>query len=62
MTPHREHFWNLEAIWLFYVLVAVALTAFAYGIWRQVRRWRSARSSGYRLSWRRLLKVFPDAL
>jgi Fe-S oxidoreductase/nitrate reductase gamma subunit len=40
MTPTREIYWNITAIWLMYALLIPTLLAFGYGIYRHYRRWR----------------------
>lgn len=46
MVPTREIYWNIPTIGvvIMYLLAAVALGIFAYGIWRHVRMWRRGRS------------------
>ena len=36
----RQIYWNISHIWLMYVLLLPALSIFAYGFYRQVRKWR----------------------
>jgi Fe-S oxidoreductase/nitrate reductase gamma subunit len=45
MVPTREVYWNIPAIGvvIMYLLAAVAMGIFAYGIWRHVRMWRRGR-------------------
>lgn len=42
----REHFWNINLVWLFYALSSVAILFFLFGAIGTVRRWRS----GWRLA------------
>ena len=48
MQPTRETFGNIPQVsqTLFYVLTAVAMAVFAYGIWRRFRLWRQGVSIG----------------
>ncbi|MBI2997187.1 MAG: hypothetical protein HYY46_01810, partial [Deltaproteobacteria bacterium] len=40
MTPTREVYWNISAIWLMYVLLIPTVLVFAYGVYRHYRLWR----------------------
>ena len=40
MTPTREIYWNISAVWVMYVLLIPTLLIFAYGIYRHYRLWR----------------------
>ncbi|HBA39037.1 MAG TPA: iron-sulfur-binding reductase, partial [Deltaproteobacteria bacterium] len=40
MTPTREIYWNISAVWVMYVLLIPTLLIFAYGIYRRFRLWR----------------------
>lgn len=37
----RVVFWQISHVWLMYVIAAVALGVFAYGVWRRARLWRA---------------------
>ncbi len=43
MTPTREVYWNINHIWLMYVLFLPALLVFTYGVHRRYRLWRFGR-------------------
>ena len=43
MTPTREIYWNISAVWVMYVLLIPTLLIFAYGIYRRFRLWRLGR-------------------
>lgn len=40
MPPTRPLYWNIDFVWLFYLLAAVAIISFAYGMARRVVVWR----------------------
>lgn len=40
MSPTREIYWNISAIWLMYVLFVLTLVVFAHGFFRHYRLWR----------------------
>jgi Fe-S oxidoreductase/nitrate reductase gamma subunit len=40
VTPTREIYWNISAVWLMYVLLIPALLAAGYGFYRHYRLWR----------------------
>jgi len=40
MTPTREIYWNISAVWVMYVLLIPTLLIFAYGIYRRFRLWQ----------------------
>ena len=44
MTPTREVYWNISAIWLMYVLLIPTILVFAYGIYRHYRLWSLGKS------------------
>jgi len=44
MTPTREVYWNISAIWLMYVLLIPTILVFAYGVYRHYRLWRLGKS------------------
>lgn len=50
MTPTRETFGNISATsqTAFYVVAALSLGVFAYGVWRRVRLWRRGQPIGLR--------------
>lgn len=63
MTPTRQVYFNITGVWLMYVLFAVTLVVFFYGIYRRWSRWQMGRPVlrfdrvGERV--RRLLKQGP---
>lgn len=40
MTPTREVYWNVSAVWLMYVLLIPTLVIFTYGLYRHLRLWQ----------------------
>ncbi len=44
-TPHREVFWNIEAGWAVYVMLAMLFAAVLYGPYRRIQVWSLGRSS-----------------
>ncbi len=40
MTPHREMFWQIEGVWIFYLLTALAAGLFLAGIAAHLRVWK----------------------
>jgi Fe-S oxidoreductase/nitrate reductase gamma subunit len=40
VTPTREIYWNISAVWLMYALFVPTLVIFAYGLLRRYRLWR----------------------
>ncbi len=45
MTPTREVFWNINHVWIMYVLLVPTLAVSGYGVWRHVRQWRQGQSA-----------------
>jgi heterodisulfide reductase subunit C/nitrate reductase gamma subunit len=76
MTPTRETFGNISGLSqaIFYVLSAIAVGVFAYGVWRRARLWRQGQpgelralvAAGFKRSWRSfrpgLRRLLVDAL
>ncbi len=63
MAPHREMFWQIEAVWIFYLLTALAAGLFLVGTAAHVRVWkRSAGSLGVAFSRNALKRAVLDAL
>ncbi|MCF8145855.1 MAG: respiratory nitrate reductase subunit gamma [Deltaproteobacteria bacterium] len=63
MTPHRTMFWQIDHVWVFYTLAALATILFLAGLGAHVRVWRS--SSGSReisFSAEALKRMILDAL
>ena len=46
MTPHRIMFWQIEDVWIFYVLAGVATGLFLAGVGAHVWVWRKTARSG----------------
>lgn len=46
----RQIMWNIEPAWLMYVLFAVALGFFGYGVYKRVQFWRGGKADGERVS------------
>src|SRR5690349_5449160 len=44
-VPTRQIYWNISHIWLMYVLLLPPLGIFAFGIYRQVQKWRRGKPS-----------------
>ena len=42
MTPHRPVFWDIETTWPFYLLAALAVGAFLFGVWIHLKVWEKA--------------------
>ena len=61
MTPHRILFWQIQHVWLFYLLAAVAVGVFIFGLISHVRIWaRGVRRQGIPFSWNSLSNIFLD--
>jgi Fe-S oxidoreductase/nitrate reductase gamma subunit len=59
----RQIYWNITHIWVMYVLLLPALAIFAYGFYRQIRKWRrGAPAACFDQPQKRLKRVFKHAL
>ena len=62
MNASPSTFWQIESVWLFYLVAALAAGLFTFGVLARVRVWvRGLRSKGGLLSWRGLERVLLDA-
>jgi hypothetical protein len=43
MTPTRQVYFDITRVWVTYVLFAITLAVFCYGIYRHWRRWQIGR-------------------
>jgi Fe-S oxidoreductase/nitrate reductase gamma subunit len=63
VTPTREIFFNIDGVAVLYVLFAMSIATFAWGIAKHVRRWRLGRPANLGGSpWRRIVGLFRDGL
>ena len=46
MLPTRPLYWNIDAVWLFYLFAALAVLSFGYGMARRVAVWRARSREG----------------
>lgn len=61
MTPHRILFWQIQHVWLFYLLAAMAVGVFFFGLISHVRIWvRGVRRQSIPFSWNNLSNIFLD--
>ena len=61
MVPHREMFWQIDSVWAFYVLAALATGLFAAGVAAHIHVWKkTAKSSGVSFSGAALKKMILD--
>lgn len=62
-TPTREVYWNIEGIWMMYVLLFPTVLIFAYGLGRRVERWLMGKPQmRWDRPWLRLKLFLRDAL
>ena len=45
----REIMWNISAAWLLYLLFAIAVAVFAYGMYQRIMVWKTGKADGERL-------------
>ena len=58
MVPHREMFWQIDSVWVFYLLAALATGLFAAGVAAYIQVWKkTAKSSGVSFSGAALTKM-----
>jgi Fe-S oxidoreductase/nitrate reductase gamma subunit len=63
MIPERLHYWNIEPVWIFYVLAVLAVAVFISGLITHVSVWTKViRHQTIKLSWRGILNLFLDGL
>src|SRR5262245_20134471 len=59
----RQIYWNISHIWVMYVLLLPTLAIFAYGFYRQIKRWRRGRPTNrFDQPGKRIALVFQHAL
>jgi len=62
MNASPSSFWQIESVWLFYLMAALAAGLFTFGVVSRVRVWqRGLRGKGGLLSWQGLERVLLDA-
>ena len=63
MTPFRTSYWHIEPVWVFYLLAAVAVGVFLFGLFAHVSAWvRGIRRQTLPFSWRGISNLFLDGL
>ena len=40
MTPERNIFWNVQSVWIFYVLTSLSIALFIYGLLSHITVWK----------------------
>ena len=62
MNASPISFWQIESVWLFYLMAALAAGLFTFGVATRVRVWaKGLRGKGSLFSWRGLERVLLDA-
>jgi len=62
MNASPSSFWQIESVWLFYLIAALAAGVFTFGVLGRFRIWlRGLRGKGGLFSWRGLERVLLDA-
>jgi hypothetical protein len=63
MTPYRVSYWHIEPVWVFYVLAAVAVVIFIFGILTHVSVYiRGIRRQRIEFSWHGVSNLIMDGL
>ncbi len=63
MTPYRASYWSIESVWIFYILAALAVAVFVFGVISHVSVWsKGARRQGIGFSAEGILDFFLDGL
>ena len=63
MTATRVTFWNINMVWIFYLLAAAAILIFSAGVYSHLAVWRKAiRLQPRQLTWRKLGHTVTDVL
>jgi Fe-S oxidoreductase/nitrate reductase gamma subunit len=59
LIPAREVFRHFSALQvaLFYLLAAIAMGIFAYGLWLRIRKYRAGRPEQWRIDWARIART-----
>lgn len=62
-APTREIYWNIDSVFIMYLLLLPTLAVFSYGLWRRIRLWRIG---GSEMRWdqvpARLMHVLRNAV
>ncbi|MCJ7810581.1 MAG: hypothetical protein MUP26_10005, partial [Desulfobulbaceae bacterium] len=45
MTPHRNMFWQIEPVWIFYLLATLATGLFLAGLFAYLQVWKKTAKS-----------------
>ena len=62
MNASPSSFWQIESVWLFYLMAALAAGLFTFGVLSRVRVWlRGLHGKGGLFSWRGLERVLLEA-
>ncbi len=48
--PTREIMWNINHVWLMYVLFFISLAAFGYGMYQRITFWKKGKSDNEQFS------------
>jgi Fe-S oxidoreductase/nitrate reductase gamma subunit len=63
MTPLRTSYWHIEPVWLFYLLAAIAVVFFAFGLIVHLSVWmRGIRRQRIPFSWQGMAQLIWDGL
>lgn len=63
MTPFRESYWNIDPVWLFYLLAAAAVAIFGYGLQRHILFWQKGlKQSAADLSFQRVIDAIMEVI
>jgi Fe-S oxidoreductase/nitrate reductase gamma subunit len=63
MIPYRTSYWHIEPVWLFYLLAAIAMGIFTFGLIVHLSVWmRGIRRQRIPFSWQGIAKLIWDGL
>jgi len=63
IIPYRASYWSIVSVWIFYVLAALAVAVFVFGVISHVSVWsRGARRQGMGFSGQGVFNLFLDGL
>jgi Fe-S oxidoreductase/nitrate reductase gamma subunit len=63
MAPYRTSYWHIEPVWLFYLLAAIAVGIFAFGLMAHLSVWmRGIRRQRIPFSWQGMANLILDGL
>jgi Fe-S oxidoreductase/nitrate reductase gamma subunit len=63
MTPSRTSYWHIEPVWVFYLVAALAVGVFLFGLIIHVSMWiKGIRRQKIPFSWRGISNLFVDGL